>query len=515
MKKSVKLLSRYWVLVLLVSLYVLNRLPLLFFQTFAFTFDHGKDSLAVMDLVTSLSPKLIGPWTSIPGLYFGPGWYYLLAPLYWLLNFHPLAGPLTMMLLGLVQLIVVYKYFGKLAALILTSAPIWFITTTNASNPYPLTLVTWLILILLEKIKKYPKKTTFWLLLGAGIGMGFHFSTAFAVLYVVLVPISIWLRKIKPSSIVIGACLLGFSLPFIPQGLFELRHNFSETRAVLSYLSGEANIEIVPKSSLLEVVYKSVAELKLSVFTGVTGTKVEDAGVLALFCLSILWAIKRYGLRCKTNISLSVTELLIWSVLTIAWLSLTHFNTWYLVGLMPLVVVFFSRMVKKIPRPLLGLWIVVLLIAPFLSIGKIYFHYSEMRDDRSFLPVKLKTIETVYQIAGDKPFASFQYAPHIYDFDWQYLYFWRAANGDRLPTEFAYEPNVVPYIVEKPDLLNHFSSEVDGRSPEIIFYIVEEPMQPSLLVSWWQRQQFERIVETIKISDEVTLYMAEPKIVQY
>jgi len=182
---------------------------------------------------------------------------------------------------------------------------------------------------------------------------------------------------------------------------------------------------------------------------------------------------------------------------------------------MPLVVVFFSRMVKKIPRPLLGLWIVVLLIAPFLSIGKIYFHYSEMRDDRSFLPVKLKTIETVYQIAGDKPFASFQYAPHIYDFDWQYLYFWRAANGDRLPTEFAYEPNVVPYIVEKPDLLNHFSSEVDGRSPEIIFYIVEEPMQPSLLVSWWQRQQFERIVETIKISDEVTLYMAEPKIVQY
>lgn len=117
----------------------------------------------------------------------------------------------------------------------------------------------------------------------------------------------------------------------------------------------------------------------------------------------------------------------------------------------------------------------------------------------------------MYQIAGDRPFASFQYAPHIYDFDWQYLYFWRAANGSRLPTEFAYEPNVVPYIVEKPDLLNHFSFAIDERPPEVIFYIVEQPIHPSQLVDWWNRQSFERMVNTIPISKEVTLYIAEPK----
>ena len=499
---------------LLVFLYVLNRLPLLFFQTFAFTFDHGKDSLAVMDLVTSLSPKLIGPWTSIPGLYFGPGWYYLLAPLYWILNFHPLAGPLTMMGIGFIQLIVVYKYFGKLTALILVSAPIWFITTTNASNPYPLTLVTWIILILLDKIKKTPKSIKLWLFLGISIGMGFHFSTAFAILYLLLVPMSIWLRKIKPKKFMIGICLLGLSLPFIPQGLFEIRHNFSETKAVLNYLSGEANIEIVPKSSIFTVVYKSVAELKLAVTTGVIGGAVEDATLLVLFCFVILWAVKKFGFRRKTVISHSIVEFFIWSVVTITWLSVTHFNTWYLLGLMPLVVLLFSQLAKKLPKLLLGMWIVLLLIAPFVSVGKIILNYPQLSADRSFLPVKLKTIETVYQIAGDKPFASFQYAPHIYDFDWQYLYFWRAANGDHLPTEFAYEPTVVPYIVEKPDLLNHFSFAIDQRWPEIIFYIVEQPLQPSQLVAWWQRQQFERIVETIKISDEVTLYVAEPKVVE-
>ncbi len=147
MKKILPSIRRYWVLWLLVAVYVGNRSPLLFFQTVAFTFDHGKDSLAVMDLVTSLSPKLIGPWTSIPGLYFGPAWYYLLAPMHWLLNFHPLAGPITMMLLGLVQLILVYKYFGKLAALIVLTTPLWFMTTASAWNPYPLTLASWFVLV--------------------------------------------------------------------------------------------------------------------------------------------------------------------------------------------------------------------------------------------------------------------------------------------------------------------------------------------------------------------------------
>lgn len=89
------------VFLLLSSLAV--RVGYLFGGAIPFSFDHGKDSLAVMHLAVTKSPVLIGPWTSIPGLYFGPTWYYLLAPAYLLGNFHPVAGVVMMVLLILIQ----------------------------------------------------------------------------------------------------------------------------------------------------------------------------------------------------------------------------------------------------------------------------------------------------------------------------------------------------------------------------------------------------------------------------
>ena len=514
MKKILKLASRYWVLWVLIGLYVCNRLPLLYFQTFSFTFDHGKDSLAVMDLVISFTPKLIGPWTSIPGLYFGPGWYYLLAPMYWLLNFNPLAGPITMMLVGLIQLVVVYKYFGKLAALIVVATPLWFMTTTSAWNPYPLTFITWLILLLLDRLKQSPAIKRTWFFLGLSMGFGFHFSTAFALLYPILIALSLWLRKIKPAAFVVLVCLVGFMLPFTPQFVFEMRHDFSETKAVLAYLQGEVSIETQDKPNPFVLLYAAVGEVKSAVFPGNTGSQIEDKIWWLIFVAGIIWAYRKYIRMPHSAIFVPLAEFLIWFFISIVWFSMSHFNSWYLLGLMPLAVVLWVRLARQAPKLLVGVWIVVLVCSPFVSTVRIFLDSTRFSANRSFLPVKLKTIETIYKIAGDRSFASYQYAPHIYDFDWQFVFFWHAANGDRLPSEFAYEPNVVPYIVEKTDLLNHFASAIDPRKPELIFYIVEKPIYPSQLVDWWQRQQFERIIETIKISDEVTLYVAEPKIVQ-
>lgn len=355
MKKILTLVRRYWVLWVLIGLYIFNRLPLLFFQTFAFTFDHGKDSLAVMDLVTSLSPKLIGPWTSIPGLYFGPAWYYLLAPLYWLLNFHPLAGPLTMMVVGLIQLLVVYKYFGKLAALIIVAAPLWFMTTTSAWNPYPLTLLTWLILVVLEKVRKSPNKKSIWLLLGVFMGLGFHFSTAFAVLYPIMVTISLKLRKIKYSMLAIVLCAIGFVLPFVPQLTFELRHNFSETRAVMAYLRGEVSIESQSKPNPVALLYSATSEVKSAVFAGITATQVEDKLWLLAFVGTIFWASKKYLRKTRSSIFVPLVEFLSYFLLSVLWFSITHFNSWYLLGVMPLVVIVFARLARQAPKALLGL----------------------------------------------------------------------------------------------------------------------------------------------------------------
>ncbi len=79
----VELVRKYhtWLVLIAITLFILaTRLPLVLPNTIPFSFDHGKDSVAVLHMVKEPSIKFIGPWTSIPGLYFGPGWYYLLAP---------------------------------------------------------------------------------------------------------------------------------------------------------------------------------------------------------------------------------------------------------------------------------------------------------------------------------------------------------------------------------------------------------------------------------------------------
>ena len=143
-------------LVFLLLFALATRLPHLFDYNIPFSFDHGRDSLAILDLIKTGTLKFIGPWTSIQGLFFGPGWYYLLAPLYWLLNGNPLAGPLTMQIVSLITIALAYKYFGIYEAIIFASAPIFTIISVSAANPFPMVLIGLLILICLKNPSRHP-----------------------------------------------------------------------------------------------------------------------------------------------------------------------------------------------------------------------------------------------------------------------------------------------------------------------------------------------------------------------
>ena len=137
-----------------------------------------------MDMWLNKNIKLIGPWTSIPGLYFGPAWYYLLLPAFVLGAWHPLAPVCLMVVLLLLQIYLAWKYLGKEEAIIMATAPIWIMISTSAWNPLPMTLISLVILIILKAIKqKHVANLLELFLLFFTASLGFHFSTAFAVLY--------------------------------------------------------------------------------------------------------------------------------------------------------------------------------------------------------------------------------------------------------------------------------------------------------------------------------------------
>ncbi|KXK10407.1 MAG: hypothetical protein UZ22_OP11002000799 [Microgenomates bacterium OLB23] len=59
---------------------------------FTFEYDMAKDSLIMLKMYQHQDPSLVGPTTSIPGLFYGPAWYYIALIPNILLGFDPFAG---------------------------------------------------------------------------------------------------------------------------------------------------------------------------------------------------------------------------------------------------------------------------------------------------------------------------------------------------------------------------------------------------------------------------------------
>lgn len=508
------LVNRSTLILLLLLLFALAvRIGYLFEGVIPFSFDHGKDSLAVMHLTVTKSPVLIGPWTSIPGLYFGPTWYYLLAPAYLIGNFHPVAGVAMMVLLILIQVWLAYKYFGKYTALIIATAPFWVMISTSAWNPFPMTLITLVILILLKLSKKSgfltPKYAFF---LGLAASFGFHFSAAFAIFYPLIILAIIFLTKIKFSVKTIFLALIGFLLPFLPQIAFELRHDFVQTKAVLQYFKeGETHAFSVDKIRM--VITATYGELKNGIVPEFRTLPQNYNSLIQSGWLLILVAVWLFLFKKRDQKTLLYTKFfLAFLIIPVIGFFFLHFNLWYVYAITPALAVLVGNLISKSRQEIRYVFTLLLVATPIIS----YLFYfggnkADLAANRGFLPIKLEAIDEIRTKANGRPFSSYHYVPDIYDFSYQYLYLMQGFQNQKLPTEFSYKPGAPVYITQKTEIMEKLPESVKtADQPGVIFYIVEQPENPDFLDSWWQEQSFGEIISTQKLSPTVTLYEATP-----
>ncbi len=183
----------------------------------------------------------------------------------------------------------------------------------------------------------------------------------------------------------------------------------------------------------------------------------------------------------------------------------------------PIVAYVISLIIKRMDNFWKYFWIATYALC-FISI-QINFHFEnkyELALDRKMLPVKLKTLSKIRDVADGRPFSSYHYVPDIYDFTYQYLYLVDGFKGKDMPKEFSYEPNVTEYVVQKKDLINKLTAgenidqNTQANEPEVIFYIVEKPENQEFLDQWWGRQRYSKILYEEEMSDTVKLYAAEP-----
>ena len=492
-------MSKKQILILIstLGLAILLRLPYLLSQEVAFDYDHGRDALAVASLTKLWQLKFIGPWTSIPGLFFGPLYYYLLAPLAVLSNGHPLSQVWMMAILLLVQVYLAYKYFGFWESIIIATTPAWITLSIGSSNAFPMTLVSWLLLIVLKPIietKKINNKQIFWL--GVILSLGFHFSSALAIFLVPAILIILVKNKVKLSMKKILLALLGFVIVFLPQLLFEVKNNFIEAKGVIEYLKvGEKHRLTINKFSYM--IDQVGHELTLASLPEIGRTYIGEI----LVGLGLVW------MGFKKNKFKYWFELLIILVVPMIGFSGLHYNPWYVYGLFPIAVLVVAQVIKNSPKLIRALFLLCLIGSSALGLTRFYGQSQDnYQQGRVFYKNKMKAVDHIYLHAQNEPFSVYTYTPEIYDYAYQYLFFWQGFKGNNLPIEFSYKPNETSYIKEKLDLLSLFE-KTEHHTPRT-FLIINLPENEFHypLDSWLESLSLSEVVSKTKMTKELEIW---------
>jgi len=201
-------------------------------ELLGFYYDQGRDALVVWDLWHKARPFLIGPVTGLPGIFLGPFYYYLIAPLYLMGGGNPLYPSVFLGFLTVAAVYFLYRLgekmhsrtAGLISAVIASFSYQIVYNSRWLSNPIPIYLTSVLFLGSLWEIVNGGKKY-WWTVSFLVAGISLHFESASAVFYVpILVVFSIWQRDKFPGIKVFLLSLAAFGVTLLPQIIFNFRH---------------------------------------------------------------------------------------------------------------------------------------------------------------------------------------------------------------------------------------------------------------------------------------------------
>lgn len=209
-------------------------------------FAHDADlySWIVKDIVIDHHLRLIGQETSTQGIFIGPFFYYFLIPFFLITSMDPLGVLFFLLVLAGITLVSFYFVFTKLfdkftgiIALVLQAflparigVDRWVVPTITSS--------LWEVWYFYTIVNLLRGNFTVFPLLGLLIGLIWHINLSLApALFAVPVAIVLSKKLITPKQI--GLLVLGFIIPSVPLLVFEARHNFSQTRALINSFSAD------------------------------------------------------------------------------------------------------------------------------------------------------------------------------------------------------------------------------------------------------------------------------------
>jgi hypothetical protein len=464
------------ILYLIIFIGAFLRLQGVFTNSFAFTYDVGRDMLAVRDIVVNHKIPLIGAIvggnsaSDLPGIFYGPWWYYFLTPFFVLSSGNPQGIALAMALIGIVTIVLGFVFGRRLGGMILGLTIALLMSTSSTLialsaqiwNPDIAPLFVMLILLILINIFKGSKSLLNYFFLGLLLAFCMDIQIIFGIflsLGIILSLIFIQNRKISIKKVLFF--ILGSLVIFAPRIVFELRHQLLMTKALLAFfLKGNS---LTTQSSLLSTVGN-----RLSVFfdqfssTLALGNRILGGTILLFTILTIILLYKKADKQIKNFIKTSLITIVVFIFGTIF---ISH-DIWphYLVGLPIFYIFLFGVSLYLLGKKLLNnlIPIIIVVVVFLINLNPIALKGSLTKPlwegDASVYRNQVAVTNYVYEQAKGKDFKYVVYTPPLYDYTYQYLFLWYG------PKKYHYLPL---------------------KQSKLAFFILEPDLQlPSRLIDW-------------------------------
>lgn len=427
MKKTSKIIL---FLILLLSL----LLRVYKFRDF-YVFSHDQDlaSWIIKDILVNGHLRLIGQETSSQGVFIGALFYYMQIPFYLIGKMSPLPAVFLTIILGVLTTFSSFFVMSKItnsqkagliAGLIHASSALIVFIDREVAPTMP--VILWSVWYLYSLFLIY-RGNQIWgfVLWGFLLGLVWHFNLALIILApLILVPLIFLKKESKSSSINAKAVILGLLVLLVcssPLVIFEIRHGFSQTRAVTLSLTTQKDFIEGTSTGLakLDRVMQLVNRNSISIFSKYFFTRPSFIfwGLVVLF----FYLVKR-----KKISPFLITLVPAWQLTYILFFSLVSLNVseYYFHGMNIIWILIVSLGLLELLNSKKKRSIFFVLASLFL-ISNIYYIYNFNSDKKGYV----QKVELVKKIKSDSlehryPCISISYITNPgYDLGYRYL-FW-------------------------------------------------------------------------------------------
>ncbi|OGE72440.1 hypothetical protein A3H40_04310 [Candidatus Daviesbacteria bacterium RIFCSPLOWO2_02_FULL_38_15] len=311
-------------------------------------------------------------------------------------------------------------------------------------------------------------------------GLFFNFEMNFGVFTPLVILTSMLITKkfklVKSKFFWIGVSL--FILTLLPQLLFDLRHQFIMSKSVMNFLSqGHVSFNLTDR----------IIGISQGFFNTFVPTLLNQKNLaMAILLLAVFVAIRFFRLKGKKD--LVATIALVYVVIPfLGYLILpVNVNPWHWGGSMAASIIFTAFILKELMNfRLLGNIVsvsIAFLIVLFGITNLFNFFTNDLgkpNSDPSLYKNEIAAIDYVYKTANGQNFKVYTYLPSVYDYPYQYLFWWygRKAYG-YIPGEYVYSPNKPAYIPSQ----DKFQGRKDNFSG--LVFLIKEPDRIKMRVTW-------------------------------